>query len=83
MSVFRGDLISDEEEPSEEILDEEEPNEEAKKPALKNWDLIKAFGCCNCSTTQQLTHWYYLLSFLFLFPLYLLIIFSFFKLCFG
>nr|POE95650.1 hypothetical protein CFP56_32719 [Quercus suber] len=46
----------DKEDPSEEILDEEEPNEEAKKPALKNWDLIKAFGCCNCSTTQQLTH---------------------------
>nr|POE58580.1 putative disease resistance protein [Quercus suber] len=37
--------------------DEEEPNEEAKKPACQNWDLIKAFGCCNYSTTQQLTHW--------------------------
>ncbi|KAL4601462.1 hypothetical protein ACB092_11G275300 [Castanea dentata] len=36
---------------------EEQPDEEAKKPAYKNWDLIKAFGCCNCSTTQQLTHW--------------------------
>nr|POE91740.1 putative disease resistance protein [Quercus suber] len=35
---------------------EEEPDEEAKKSAHKNWDLIKAFGCCNCST-QQLTHW--------------------------
>ena len=69
-SVFLGDLISD----------EEEPNEEAKKPARKNWDLIKAFGCCNCSTTQQFTHWYYLLFFLFLFPQYLLIIFSFFNL---
>ncbi|XP_030962680.1 putative disease resistance protein RGA4 isoform X1 [Quercus lobata] len=46
-----GDLSRQEEEP-----DEEEPNEEAKKPACQNWDLIKAFGCCNCSTTQQLTH---------------------------
>ena len=43
-SVFLGDLISD----------EEEPNEEAKKPARQNWDLIKAFGCCNCSTTHSL-----------------------------
>ena len=59
------------------------PNFRLKKPARQNWDLIKAFGCCNCSTTQQLTHWYYLLSFLFLFPLYVFIIFSFFKLCFG
>ncbi|KAK7827303.1 disease resistance protein adr1, partial [Quercus suber] len=40
-----------------EGIDEEEPNEEAKKPACQNWDLIKAFGCCNYSTTQQLTHW--------------------------
>ncbi|KAF3964663.1 hypothetical protein CMV_011073 [Castanea mollissima] len=39
-------------------------NEEAKKPAYKNWDLIKAFGCCNCSTTQQLTHWLMSLSFI-------------------
>ena len=61
-SVFLGDLISN----------EEEPNEEEKKCVLKNWDLIKAFGCFNCSTTQQLTHWYYFLSFLFLFPLYLI-----------
>ncbi|KAK7844443.1 putative disease resistance protein rga4 [Quercus suber] len=38
-------------------------NEEAKKSAHKNWDLIKAFGCCNCST-QQLTHWCHLLSFI-------------------
>ncbi|KAL4601268.1 hypothetical protein ACB092_11G259500 [Castanea dentata] len=36
--------------------DEEEPNEEAKEPARQNLELIKAFGCCNCST-QQLTHW--------------------------
>uniref|UniRef100_A0A7N2LAX4 Uncharacterized protein n=1 Tax=Quercus lobata TaxID=97700 RepID=A0A7N2LAX4_QUELO len=27
-------------------------DEEPKKPTLKKWDLIKAFGCCNCSTTQ-------------------------------
>ncbi|KAF3954170.1 hypothetical protein CMV_020452 [Castanea mollissima] len=26
-------------------------DEEPKKPTLKKWDLIKAFGCCNCSTT--------------------------------
>ncbi|KAM4082636.1 hypothetical protein ACJW30_11G190400 [Castanea mollissima] len=32
--------------------DKEEPNE-AKKPAHKNWDLIKAFGCCSCSTTHS------------------------------
>ncbi|XP_050284425.1 putative disease resistance protein RGA1 isoform X4 [Quercus robur] len=58
---LEGDLSTqeeepDEEEPNEEISDEEEPNEEAKKPSLKNWDLIKAFGCCNCSKTQQLTN---------------------------
>nr|POE95651.1 hypothetical protein CFP56_32720 [Quercus suber] len=34
--------------------DEEEPNE-AKKLANKNWDLIKAFGCCNCSTAHALS----------------------------
>ncbi|KAK7854143.1 tip41-like protein [Quercus suber] len=27
-------------------------DEEPEKPTLKKWDLIKAFGCCNCSTTQ-------------------------------
>nr|POE69681.1 putative disease resistance protein rpp1 [Quercus suber] len=43
-----GELSRPEEEP-----DEEEP----EKPDHKNWDLIKAFGCCNCSTIQQLTHW--------------------------
>ncbi|KAF3971572.1 hypothetical protein CMV_004856 [Castanea mollissima] len=28
---------------------------EAKKPARQNWDIIKAFGCCNCSTTPSLS----------------------------
>ncbi|XP_030965994.1 putative disease resistance protein RGA3 isoform X1 [Quercus lobata] len=42
--------------PQEEEPDEEEPNEGAKEPARQNWELIKAFGCCN-SSTQQLTHW--------------------------
>ncbi|XP_065635041.1 disease resistance protein RGA2 [Quercus suber] len=44
---LKGELSRPEEEP-----DEEEP----EKPDHKNWDLIKAFGCCNCSTIQQLTH---------------------------
>nr|POE95648.1 disease resistance protein rga2 [Quercus suber] len=54
---LKGDLSQQEEEPDEEEPNEEISDEEAKKPARKNWDLIKVFGCCNCSTTQQLTHW--------------------------
>ena len=34
------------------ISDDEISNEEPKKPTLKKWDLIKAFECCNCSTTR-------------------------------
>ena len=40
-------FISDDEISNEEISDEE-----PKKPILKKLDLIKAFGCRNCSTTQ-------------------------------
>ena len=45
-------------------------NQMKKQRNLHLWDLIKAFGCCNCSTTHSLD---YILSFVFLFPLYLLI----------